>query len=175
MDLSCTHSGMMPVVLAVMSLALGCGQGGQVDGSSTSGGHDGGPDPFPCMWGKPDVTFPVCSEPQTSEFIGTIDGKPYDLKTKGSITAMAPPFHPPYNLSIELSGGGSLDLAWGDPYIRGTWRDVAGDMILPEDTSLIHTVYPDSQLLWSCDGYAFLYFLRVWGPQSEGLLMGCSR
>lgn len=170
----------LSAVLSVVCLTLGCGQGDQVDGTSSSssgGGHDGGPVMFPCMWGKPDagLTFPVCTEPQTSEFIGTIDGKPYDLKTKGAITAMAPPAHPPYSLSMALSGGGSLDLLWGDPYIRGTWKDVVGDMILPENTSQSRGVYPDSQLLWSCDDYAFLYILHVWGPDSQGELTGCSR
>src|SRR4051812_30361847 len=121
MDPSRINRRIASAALAMMSLAFGCGQGDHVDGTSSSsggGGHDGGPDQFPCMWGGSGGghSFPVCPAARTSEFIGTIDGKPYDLKSKGAITAMAPPNSPPYTLSMELSGGGSLDLLWGDPY-----------------------------------------------------------
>ncbi len=116
-----------------------------------------------------DSPFPTCTEDDTSEFMGTIDGMPYHTKDSGHITAMAPPRHPPYTLSMKLAGEGSLDLMWGNPYIRGQWTNVAGEMILPEGGP-VRGVYGDSQLLFSCDEYAFLFILVVDG----GKLTGCS-
>ncbi len=133
-------------------------QGGQVEGSSTSGsgGSGGAYSGQPCLWGGNGggLTFPTCTEDNTSEFMGTIDGMPYHTKDSGHITAMAPPKHPPYTLSMKLADEGSLDLLWGDPYIRGQWTYVAGEMILPEGGP-VRTIFGDSQILFSCDEYAF--------------------
>src|SRR6185503_5892345 len=101
----------------------------------------------------------------------TIDGKPYDTKDSGHITALTPTSHPPYQLSMALSGPGSLDLDWGDPYVPGRWTQLGGGiLILPEDGKA-RAVFSDSELLTSCEGYAFLYILHVMG----GDLTGCSR
>jgi hypothetical protein len=159
--------------LATMGCALGCSQGDQVSGSSAgSGGHDAGSG---CLWGGNGggLTFPVCPADNTSEFMGTVDGKPYDTKDSGHITATSPPVAPPYQLSMALSGTGSLDIEWGDPYLRGQWTKISGGgyLRLPEDGVKLRAVFVDSEILRSCDEYAFLYILHVTG----GDLTGCSR
>jgi hypothetical protein len=161
--------------VAVTACALACVQPVQTSSSSSSGtaGGGGAPNGQPCLWGGNGggLTFPTCPAQRTSEFMGTIDGKPYDTKDSGNITATAAEQAPPYSLSMKLSGQGSLDLDWGDPYIRGQWTYVVGTLRMPEDGRL-RSVRPDSQLLFSCDEYAFLYILRLDGAD---VLTGCSR
>ena len=148
---------LLSTVLTSMGAGLGCGQGDQE-----------------CLWSGNDagLTFPVCPAPYTSEFMGTIDGMPVDIKNSGDVTVVSPANHPPYKLSMALNGDGSLDLWWGDPYIPGQWTKIngGGTIGLPGN-SKFRTVSTDSKILRSCDEYAFLYILHVTG----GDLTGCSR
>lgn len=169
----------LSAALATMGWALGCtpecDQDGHVSGTSSSSGGGGQDAGARCLWGGNGggLTFPVCPEKWTSAFIGTIDGQPYEIKDSGHITGTSPPVSPPYQLSLALSGTGSLDLDWGNPYIRGQWTSISngGDMRLPEDGFKVRAVFTDSEILSSCDDYAFLYILHVTG----GDLTGCSR
>src|SRR5262249_17761855 len=97
----------------------------------------------------------------------------YDTKDSGHVTGTSPYGAPPYQLSMALSGIGSLDLDWNDPYTRGQWTRInaGGVLRLPEDVTIHRDVSRDSQILFSCDDYAFLYILHVTG----GDLTGCSR
>lgn len=150
--------------LAAMSAGLGCG----VD---SSGG--GGQIPR-CNWTENDagLTFPVCPGPYTSEFMGTVDGMPFDSKDSGNVTATSPPVAPPYQLSMRLADSGSLDIWWDDPYIWGQWSSITGgDMRVPGDWPKIRGVFQNSRILRSCDEYSFLYILHIEG----GDLTGCSR
>jgi hypothetical protein len=161
------------VGLATVGVALGCGEAGHAGASSgaADGGYvlGGG-----CLWGGGNgggLSFPVCTKEMTSEFMGTIDGKPYDLRDSGHFTALSPIQHPPYQLSLALTGAGSLDLDWGDPYVHGRWTALGGGVFVVPGDGKPRAVFSDSQLLASCDDYAFLYILHVTG----GDLTGCSR
>jgi len=159
----------LATALTVMGCTLGCGGPDQVTGidDTTSGQR--------CLWAesRPDLTFPVCPAPQTSEFMGTIDGKPYHTQDSGDITAMTIPVRPPYTISMKLAGSGSLDLTWWDPYIRGQWvNTVSGFILLPEEDGKARAILPYSELLFSCDDYSFLYILHIYDTD---LLTGCSR
>jgi hypothetical protein len=167
----------LSAALAVMGTALGCGQEDQISGSSSvsssgdgTGGYGGGPRCVSVGNGG-GLTFPVCPAQKTSEFMGMLDGMPYDTKDSGHITAMAPAQWPPYQLSMSLSGVGSLDLDWGNPFVRGRWTDLGGGVFVTPEDGKHRTVFSDSQLLFSCDDYSFLYILHVTG----GDLTGCSR
>src|SRR5262245_46434062 len=158
------HLMVLSAALSAMGAGLGCGDGG-----------DGGGSPYPrCIWTENDagLTFPVCPATYTSEFMGTVDGMPFDSKDSGNLTATSPPVAPPYQLSMRLADNGSLDLWWTDPYIQGQWASgVEGTMRVPGNSSKIRTVYQDSQILRNCNEYAFIYILHITG----GDLTGCSR
>jgi hypothetical protein len=162
------------VILLSMGLAstgagLGCGKSDQGSDPGSGGYGAGGG----CVWGGNGggLTFPACPDLFTSEFMGTIDGKPYDIKDSGHITATAPVEHPPYQLSLSIGATGALDLDWWDPYVRGRWTDLSGGtIILPED-GMPRVVYATSQLLTNCEDFSYLYILHVYG----GDLTGCSR
>jgi len=169
------HRLVLSTIIATMGCVVGCCESGAVEGSSGAGGGAGGSGYWPtCLWGGSGggLTFPVCPAPQTNEFIGTIDGKPYDNKDSGHITGMQAPTHPPYYLSLNLGGVGSLDMTWGNPFVRGQWMHIngGGTLVLPQD-GMFRAVFADSQVLVSCDDYSFLYILHVTG----GDLTGCSR
>lgn len=167
----------LSAALAIIACGAGCSESyppvecsSAGSGGTSSGGADWG---LSCLWAESrgDLSFPVCPSPLSSEFMGIIDGKPYDIKDRGKITGMAPPSHPPYTLSININGTGSLDLEWTNPYVRGQWMSVAtGVIVLPEDGKP-RTVDRSSQLLMDCEDYSFLYILHVEG----GDLTGCSR
>src|SRR5262245_49265248 len=148
----------------------GAGNGG---GSSTGNSGVGGA-PTRCLWGGNGggLTFPVCPAQFTSEFMGTIDGTPFDTKDSGHITGVSLPIAPPYQLNLGLSGGGRLDMEWGDPYIIGQWTKISGGgtMLLPGE-STTRIVSMDSEILSACGEFAFLYILHITG----GELTGCSR
>src|SRR6185503_7734165 len=113
------HRLVLSTIIATMGCVVGCCESGAVEGSSGAGGGAGGSGYWPtCLWGGSGggLTCPVCPAPQTNEFIGTIEGKPYDNKDSGHITGMQAPTHPPYYLSLNLGGVGSLDMTWGNPF-----------------------------------------------------------
>ena len=142
-------------------------------GNGSSAGSGGAFSGYPCVWAesRPDLTFPVCPEDRTAEFMGTIDGKPYDLRYSGEFTAMGGAPHPPYSLGLGLPGFGHLSLEWGDPFISGQWAHItSGVLVLPEDLKE-RAVHDDSELLFDCDEYSFLHILHVDG----GDLTACSR
>jgi len=173
----------LSAVLMITGCALGCAHpvtvGSSSSSSSTGAGGNGGADAGPiCLWGEGGggsgggLTFPVCQDNFTNEFMGTIDGKPYDtgLET-GHLTGMAPPnLQGPYTLTVGLDGIGFLDLEWGDPYLRGQWMEVTkGQMRLPGEIDA-RNVNTGSKLLMHCHDYSFLYVLHIDG----GDLTGCS-
>lgn len=178
MKLTIRNKVALSTALLTAWCAFGCGQSSDEHpsncSSSSSGAGGGGLPVTPnCVWAGSGggVTFPTCPAPDTGEFMGTIDGQPYDYKDKGVITAMAVPFHPPYSLSRQVGPFGYLDIGWPDPFVRGRWTSgVAGETLLPGDKQA-RNIYPDSQLLFSCEDYSFLYILHVDGGQ----LTGCSR
>jgi hypothetical protein len=125
-----------------------------------------------CVWEKAGLTFPACLAPHTSEFMGTVDGMRFDSKDSGHVTGTSPLGTPPYQLSMALADNGSLDIDWDDPYLRGQWTNIkGGTMRVPGDWPKVRTVFSDSEILMSCDEYAFLYILHING----GDLTGCSR
>src|SRR5262249_51533531 len=119
---------LLSTALATIGVGLGCGQGEQGTGAGSGGGSSTGNAGFGgypprCVWGGGGggLTFPVCPAMFTSEFMGTVDGMPFDTKDSGHITGVSLAISPPYQLSLGLSSGGKLDMEWGDPYIIGQW------------------------------------------------------
>lgn len=156
--------GALPAIFIAMSCALGCQQ------------VDDTPESIPCLWteSRPNRTFPVCTEVNTAEFMGTINGKPYDVKTSAIIAMLEP--HPDATLgriSIKIGDTGALDLDWGDRYRRGDWMHInGGEMILPGDGEIRNVGGIDDYVLLSCTDYSFLFDIpSMYG----GSLTGCAR
>jgi hypothetical protein len=165
----------LATALVAMAIGLGCDQSDQGSGSTSGSGSGAGIDyPPRCVWGEPDagLTFPVCPAMFTSEFVGTVDGMPFHTKDSASWTGTSLPDAPPYQLSVNFNGTGDLDLEWGNPYIRGQWTKISGGrtMRLPGE-SIARVVSTDSEVLYNCYEYSFLYILHITG----GELTGCSR
>lgn len=149
--------------------ALGCGTTGEVP-SETDGGTLYAGDP--CRWteSRPDLDFPTCSVIETNELIGTLDGKPFHELQSGNF--LAGPVAPiePYSATLPLSGYGSIDFVWGDPWISGRWTDVTGTLTVTLG-STPRDLLPGSQLLHKCYESAYLFIIKVDG----GDLLGCAR
>ena len=161
--------------IAILSTmcAIGCNEPESSDengsASASATGAGGG---RACFYGEegggPDV--PSCPERSTSEFIGTVDGAPYDTKDSGGFPIIPPLFHQPYRLTWPLAENGGLSLTWNDPYVCCQWTRVSGEILLPGEDKT-RAIYPDSQLLLSCIGAQYLFRLIIDG----GSLKGCTR